>query len=61
MYSYGLSKKPRAAHSKTSAATLMTHQCFRDSAVLNLRAWSRSMGRAKSYTQKPCLQYTHTG
>jgi hypothetical protein len=28
-----------------------THQCLSDSAVLNLRACSSSMGSAKSYTQ----------
>lgn len=35
-----------------------THQCFRGFAVLNLSACSMSIGRAKSYTQKPCLQHT---
>ena len=35
-----------------------THQCLSDSAVLNLRACSSSMGRAKSYTQNPRLQRT---
>jgi hypothetical protein len=49
-----------AVHSNAGAATSVTHQCLRDSAVWNLRACSRSIGRAKSYTQKPCLQGSDT-
>jgi len=38
----------------------MDSQSFSGSAVWNLKACSRSSGRAKSYTQYPCLQAQHT-